>query len=263
MSANPYQGFGYYSGLQQALAGQLRGEAEARRIRRAQDQVNQENAFRQAQALMQENRFQASQELQQQKMDAEAKAAAERLSAASAARGETSRIREERLNLDKERLDLQKTKQAAGGKGKSLTPMQQISIRKEYETAKAESDKAWETVNNTPGGGMADGPVTFTLRGEEVTMPRSRALQNIQEARDTLERIYQQHGGGSADIADEPADDPASAKKPIQPGATPARPAKSIITDPLIAGLIAKAKRGKTLTATERKRLENFRATMR
>lgn len=59
MSANPYGGFGYHSGLVQALAGQLQGEAQREEIARKQQQV----AFNQQMAL---NQFMAQQEQMRQ-----------------------------------------------------------------------------------------------------------------------------------------------------------------------------------------------------
>lgn len=195
-SPNPYQGFGYYSGLTQALAGQLRGEAEARRIQRAQQQAAQEMAFRQQQAQMVQERFLAQQAQQQARMDLEAKASAERAAAARQDREAARRQQDERLKMDRERLDLAKSKADKASQGKGLTAMQQLTIQKQYLPARAELDQAFSDVTNTPGDGTADGPVSFTLRGKKVTMPRSKALDNLQKASDTLEGIYGKYMNG-------------------------------------------------------------------
>jgi hypothetical protein len=268
-SPNPYQGFGYYSGLTQALAGQLRGEAEARRIQRAQQQAAQEMAFRQQQAQMVQIRFQAQQAQQQARMDMEAKQSADRAAAARQDREASRRMQEERLKMDRERLDITKSRADKANQGKGLTPMQQLTIQKQYQPARNELDQAWNDVTNTPGDGTADGPVTFTLRGKKVTMPRSKAMDNIQKASDTLEGIYGKYVNGGYEQPEAAAQAPraqaarpaaatprpAAGKKPAAPAAAPAKP---ISVPPEVEKILTKRRAGKALTRADLAVLTQF-----
>ncbi len=184
MSATPYQGFGYYTGLVSALTGQLKGEAEADRIRRQQEQLAQQN-------LMKSLQFQ-----QEQEMDAA------------------------RLDLDERKLQEavlgRKAKAANGG----LTPYQELQERRRQaddEVKIGDMEDALSTINGTeptmvdgpeiPDSGwfwkerqQVEAPITVSIRGQPVTGKKQDLAASVQRRIDALRGLSAELKAGKLPI---------------------------------------------------------------
>lgn len=121
MSAQPYGGFGYHTGFVQALAGQLRGEAQAEEIARHQQQVqfNQMMALNAAMAQQEQRRL-AQEQLGIANKRADEQLALQRQEAKRRAEADAARQK-----LAEERLA---AAEAKANKPKELTPYQEISV---------------------------------------------------------------------------------------------------------------------------------------
>ena len=217
MSANPYGGVGYYTGMIQAMSGQLRGEAEADRLAQAQANLEAQQLYKQQVAQQEAQEAMQAQAWRQKTFDAD-----------QAFRGRQEDRLQEGQKLDWFKALGQKYGRGSGRDG--LTPQQQLAFTQNQAKAMVERGDL-----NTAFSGIRDQMFNLDNRDEEIEfalpgqapmkMPAKMAMDYVGRRIKAIDQMYPQNDavpqpqGQQGQVVAAPGGAPTVPAQPLTPAA--------------------------------------------